>query len=230
MDSYWDLYVAYVHHCVEYNKKHDIDPYHYEMEWNHFLPQCLFGDLPFGQYLLLKQHAIASALQTLVFKHNCLCGFHKKHLPTNLLELAWPYYVYHKKQTLGWDPSGHQWCNDGFIEKYLKPGSKLEEGWVLGRLPAKDETRKKCVTSVGRIWVTNVEKTEEKYLFPGEKIPEEWIRGRKKRGPRSQEVRDKIKKSKTGLKMSETAKINMKKAALERESKKRLNKQRGKTN
>jgi hypothetical protein len=100
MESYWDLYVAYVHHCVEYNKKHDIDPHHYGMEWNHFLPQCLFGDSPFGQYLLLRQHAIASALQTLAFKRNCLCGFHKKHLPKELLELAWNFYRQSKREHL----------------------------------------------------------------------------------------------------------------------------------
>ena len=93
MDSYWDLYVAYVHHCVEYNKKHDIDPHHYKMEWNHFLPQCIFGDQPIGHYLLLKQHAIASALQTLAFKKKCLCGWHKKYLPNTLLELTQMYHI-----------------------------------------------------------------------------------------------------------------------------------------
>lgn len=98
MDSYWDLYVAYVHHCVEYNKRHDIDPHHYEMEWNHFLPVCLFEDQPIGHYLLLRQHAIASALQTLAFRQNCLCGWHKKHLPITLIALAWPYY--RKRQSL----------------------------------------------------------------------------------------------------------------------------------
>jgi hypothetical protein len=92
IDSYWDLYVAYVHHCVECNKKHDIDPHHYEMEWNHFLPRCFFGDHPIGHYLLLKQHAIATALQTLAFKKNCLCGWHKKYLPEVLLKLSWGYY------------------------------------------------------------------------------------------------------------------------------------------
>jgi len=92
MNSYWDLYVAYVHHCVEYNKKHDIDPHHYRMEWNHFLPKSVFGDQPLGQYLLLKQHAIASALQTLSFKKRCMFGWHKKYLPDPLLKLAWPYY------------------------------------------------------------------------------------------------------------------------------------------
>lgn len=92
MDSYWDLYVAYVHHCVEYNKKHDIDPHHYQMEWNHFLPKSIFGDWPIGHYLLLKQHAIASALQTLAFKRNCMFGWHKRHLPEPLLTLSWVHY------------------------------------------------------------------------------------------------------------------------------------------
>lgn len=100
MDSYWDLYVAYVHHCVEYNKQHDIDPHHYEMEWNHFLPQCIFGDQPIGQWLLLRQHSIASALQTLAFRQNCLCGWHKKHLPVTLIALAWPYYCRRQSLTL----------------------------------------------------------------------------------------------------------------------------------
>lgn len=92
MESYWDLYVAYVNKCVADNWANDIDPAHYEMEWNHFLPQCIFGDQPVGHYLLLRQHAIASALQTLAFKRNCLCGWHKRLLPPALLELSWPFY------------------------------------------------------------------------------------------------------------------------------------------
>lgn len=63
------------------------------MEWNHFLPQCIFGDQPIGHYLLLKQHAIASALQTLAFKKNCMCGWHKKFLPNVLLDLSWVFYI-----------------------------------------------------------------------------------------------------------------------------------------
>jgi len=100
MESYWDLYVAYVHHCVEYNKKHDIDPHHYKMEWNHFLPQCIFGNQPVGQWLLLEQHAIASALQTLAFKRNCMCGHHKKFLPEVLVILSWDYYRQEKREHL----------------------------------------------------------------------------------------------------------------------------------
>lgn len=92
MDSYWDLYVAYVNKCVKENYTNDIDPEHYDMEWNHWLPKACFPDLPLGQYLTLKQHAIASALQTLGLKKKCMCGWHKKYLPKNLLELAWPLF------------------------------------------------------------------------------------------------------------------------------------------
>ena len=88
MDSYWDLYVAYINHCVKYNWDHDIDPHHYEMEWNHFLPKAVFGDWPIGQYLLLKQHAVASALQSLAFRTLCHCGWHKKYMPEALWALC----------------------------------------------------------------------------------------------------------------------------------------------
>lgn len=97
MESYWDLYVAYVHKCVADNWANDIDPAHYEMEWNHFLPQCIFGDWPIGNWLTKHQHAIASALQTLALKKNCMFGWHKHHLPENLLEIAWPFYRKHKQ-------------------------------------------------------------------------------------------------------------------------------------
>ena len=92
MLTYWELYVAYANHCVEDNYKNDIDPAHYEMEWNHWLPLAAFPDLPLGQWLTLRQHAIASALQSLALGENCLCGWHKKFLPELLLELAWPIY------------------------------------------------------------------------------------------------------------------------------------------
>jgi hypothetical protein len=93
IDSYWDLYVAYLDKCVRDNRVNDIDPHHYEMEWNHTLPQCIFKGHGPGQYLTLKQHAIASALQSLVFDTNCMCGWHKEHLPQPLLDLAWEFYV-----------------------------------------------------------------------------------------------------------------------------------------
>jgi hypothetical protein len=92
MESYWDLYVAYIGKCVRDNWANDIDPHHYQMEWNHWLPKACFPDIKVGQWLTLRQHSIASALQTLALKKNCMCGWHKSHLPPKLLELAWPYF------------------------------------------------------------------------------------------------------------------------------------------
>jgi hypothetical protein len=92
VESYWDLYVAYIDKCVRDNWVNDIDPHHYRMEWNHFLPKSIFGDQPIGQWLTFRQHAIASALQSLAFKRNCLCPWHKSYLPLTLLELSWPYF------------------------------------------------------------------------------------------------------------------------------------------
>ena len=88
----WNLYVLYIQRCAEDNYKHDVDPNHYEMEWNHFWPESIFGDWPVGQWLTLRQHAVASALQTVVFRENCMFSTHKSYLPPKLLELAWPYY------------------------------------------------------------------------------------------------------------------------------------------
>ena len=90
--KYWDLYVYYVKKCERENYINDIDPHHYKMEWNHFWPKCVFGDWPVGQWLTLRQHAIVSALQTLVFKKNCMCAWHASYIPSKLLALAWPYY------------------------------------------------------------------------------------------------------------------------------------------
>jgi len=92
IDSYWDLYIVYIDKCVRENYANDIDPHHYEMEENHFLPKCLFKGHGPTQWLTLKQHAIASALQTLALRKNCMTGMMKKYLSEKLLELAWPFY------------------------------------------------------------------------------------------------------------------------------------------
>ena len=100
MTSYWDLYIAYINECIKLNKANGIDPHHYVMEWNHTLPRCVFGEQPLGQYLTIRQHAVATALQTIALERNCLCGWHKQYLPEWLIELVWPYYVKSKKELL----------------------------------------------------------------------------------------------------------------------------------
>jgi hypothetical protein len=90
--DYFELYYAYLAWCEKDNWANMRDPNHDYMEWNHTLPQCIFGDQPIGQWLTLKQHAIASALQTLAFKERCHCGMHREHMPGVLWELCFPYY------------------------------------------------------------------------------------------------------------------------------------------
>jgi hypothetical protein len=90
--DYFEFYYAYLAQCERDNWANMRDPNHDYMEWNHTLPQCIFGDQPVGQWLTIEQHAIASALQTLAWKEKCLCGMHKEHMPAVLWELCLPYY------------------------------------------------------------------------------------------------------------------------------------------
>jgi hypothetical protein len=86
--DYFEFYYAYLAQCERDNWANMRDPNHDYMEWNHTLPQCIFGDQPVGQWLTIEQHAIASALQTLAFDWDLLCGWHWKYLPLELKEKA----------------------------------------------------------------------------------------------------------------------------------------------
>jgi hypothetical protein len=90
--NYFELYYAYLAQCERENWANMRDPHHDRMEWNHTLPQCIFGDQPIGQWLTIEQHAIASALQTLAFERSCVCGFQKNRMPSKIWELVAPYY------------------------------------------------------------------------------------------------------------------------------------------
>jgi hypothetical protein len=126
--DYWELYLAYIRHCEEFNKRNDIDPHHYEMEWNHFLPRCIFGNQPIGQWLTLRQHAIASALQTLAWKKRCHCGMHKEHMPGVLWELCFPYYSDSaRKMQLERSKNGeHAWQKPEYVELAKE---RMEKMW-----------------------------------------------------------------------------------------------------
>jgi hypothetical protein len=91
--DYFEFYYAYLAQCERDNWANMRDPNHDYMEWNHTLPQCIFGDQPVGQWLTIEQHAIASALQTLAWKRNCTCGWHFRHIPSELLDLVKPFYT-----------------------------------------------------------------------------------------------------------------------------------------
>ena len=79
--DWWEALILFVNECDRKNKELGIDPHHFEMEWNHTLPQCLFGNQPCGQWLTLRQHAIASCLQTLALRKICFCGWHQRFVP-----------------------------------------------------------------------------------------------------------------------------------------------------
>jgi hypothetical protein len=127
---------------------------------------------------------------------------------------------------LFWRATGHCWVNDGTTEKFIEVGALVEEGWELGRLPVSDGAKEKmrkaqtgkvrpeCASAVGRVWVTNPDRTEETYLKPGEEIPEGWIRGRKKFAPRTEESRQKTSQALKGKPKSEKAKESIRKARL----------------
>jgi hypothetical protein len=93
-----ETYYAYLRWCRDYNERNLIDPTSDKMEWHHTLPQCIFGDIRIGLWLTLKQHAIATALQTLAFQQNCLCPWHVQYLPKNLWQLCRPLFSEAKKK------------------------------------------------------------------------------------------------------------------------------------
>jgi hypothetical protein len=124
------------------------------MEWNHWLPKACFPDLPVGQWLTLKQHAIASALQTLAFKKNCLCGWHKKHLPKSLLDLVWHYY----------NASASENGSKGLSALIARnPDHQTEAGKIGGKVGSKEGKRVggvKCKEkSLGMFSLTDVERS-----------------------------------------------------------------------
>jgi hypothetical protein len=88
-----ETYYTYLRWCRDYNERNLIDPTSDKMEWHHTLPQCIFGDIRIGLWLTLKQHAIATALQTLAFNRNCLCPWHIQHLPGPLWAATRPFFV-----------------------------------------------------------------------------------------------------------------------------------------
>lgn len=106
-----ETYYAYLRWCRDYNESNLIDPTSEKMEWHHTLPQCIFGDIRIGLWLTLKQHAIATALQTLAFNHNCLCGWHLSYLPPTLLTLVYDLFVKANRKAASY--SGYSHSTDG---------------------------------------------------------------------------------------------------------------------
>jgi hypothetical protein len=120
-----ETYYIYLRWCRDYNERNLIDPTSDKMEWHHTLPQCIFGDVRIGLWLTLKQHAIATALQTLAFNRNCLCPWHIRHLPDNLWQMCRPIYSAAKRE--------HSNPNFGnFAQPYIDRGKQREAARKVG--------------------------------------------------------------------------------------------------
>lgn len=85
-----EIYFRYLEGCRNFNELNDLPEEGWE--WHHTLPRCIFGEQPFGLWLTPKQHAIATALQTLIFNKCCLFGGQLPLLPPQLRFLVAPIY------------------------------------------------------------------------------------------------------------------------------------------
>jgi hypothetical protein len=120
-----ETYYFYLRWCRDYNELHYIDPTTDKMEWHHTLPKWIFGDIRIGLWLTIKQHAIATALQTLAFGENCLCPWHVQHLPDELWELCRP--IYSKAKRKNGNPNFGE-----FVQPYIDREKQREAARVVG--------------------------------------------------------------------------------------------------
>ena len=119
-------YFSYLRWCQYFNEINLIDPAHDKMEWHHTLPKFVFGDIRIGLWLTIKQHAIATALQTLAFGYNCLCPWHTQYLPDWLWGMCRPLYV-KDKQKLGNPNFGK------FVQPYINRDKQREAARKVGQ-------------------------------------------------------------------------------------------------
>jgi hypothetical protein len=149
-----ETYYFYLRWCREYNDRNLIDPASEKMEWHHTLPQCIFGDIRIGLWLTLKQHAIASALQTLAFKKQCHCGWHKKYVPDMLWNLASEAVYEERSQT-----------SRKVGQKLFQEGRGLfdpEKNQEYCKAPASDKQKESASKAIREFWASlpEEEKTE----------------------------------------------------------------------
>ena len=111
-----ELYYGYLEGCRIFNELNALPEKGWE--WHHTLPQCLFGDQPFGLWLTKEQHAIASVLQSYAFGTCCVTGWMKKDLPVK------------------WVPHWKLWRRAGFLKIRFEgeglvnwTGALIENNW-----------------------------------------------------------------------------------------------------
>jgi hypothetical protein len=189
-----ETYYTYLRWCQDYNERNLIDPTSEEMEWHHTLPQCIFGDIRIGLWLTIKQHAIATALQSLAFGHNCLFGGHLTYLPQWLLDLCWDMFVDAKRQA--GSVKGYRHATVGASVQIIQLNKLLHETknpegksvHALATLHTEKEGKTAASRggeSGGRVtgnwpwWVNPLGETTRSPESPGLK----WVRGRKYKEP-----------------------------------------------
>ncbi len=124
-----ETYYTYLRWCRDYNERNLIDPTSDKMEWHHTLPKWIFGDVRIGLWLTIKQHAIATALQTLAFNKNCLCPWHVQHLPDKLWELCRPLFSSSKREIgLQHVKSGHMEYMQSRIDRDIQREAARQVG------------------------------------------------------------------------------------------------------
>jgi hypothetical protein len=188
-----ETYYAYLSWCRDYNERNLIDPTSDNMEWHHTLPQCIFGDIRIGLWLTLRQHAIATALQTLAFNYNCLCGWHLKYLPGELLNLCNKLFIDANRKAASASGYAHstdgarvraKWLNEVFHQVRDPLGRSVHAMSTLhvdieGRTAAsRGGQLAGTVTGCYPWWVNPSGKTTRSPESPGP----EWQRGRTYRG------------------------------------------------
>jgi hypothetical protein len=197
--DYFEQYYEYLCWCEKDNCANMRDPNHDYMEWNHTLPRCLFDDLPFGQWLTIEQHAIASALQTLAFNKSCVCGFQKNRMPEWLWNLVVPLYAENcRKTAIKSSPIMTMSSNDR-----RKNGEKGRASQKAQGTQSNPEVNARRSLSLKKTLSKPEVRARKSEAMRGEKNPMFGKTGGLSPVSgltRSQEIRDKVSSSKTGTK------------------------------
>ena len=188
-----ELYYGYLEECRKFNELSDLPEKGWD--WHHTLPQCLFGDQPFGLFLTKEQHAVASVLQSEVFSTCCVCGWMKKFLPEELKPLFSKWQGWLLNQSVNQKPRSKQHKNNIStalrgkpksaehrrnlslaVQGIPKPHLQGENHGMFGKKHSKTNLEKISVAMTGQLhWVNSQGKTCRSIECPGPG----WQRGRK---------------------------------------------------
>jgi len=181
-----ELYYRYLEGCRNFNELNDLPEKGWE--WHHTLPQCLFGDQPFGLWLTREQHAIASILQSFAFGRMCTSGWHKKDLPEKWLgafKLTQKMRTKQHNQRISESLKGKSKTKEhrrklSIASSRPKPEIRGEKHGMWGKKHPKETLERISAAAKGALhWVNCEGKTCRSRECPGP----EWQRGRKWSNP-----------------------------------------------